>query len=200
MAKTYELYDVLYGPNGISDNTRYYNETLFHVTDIKFDIDEKQLTELLADERFDDFGKYCDELYYEILNDESSDEEKYDGPYKKPDEPNSISELLDVILGSEDGEEAIANYFYEKFGGQEAVRKQLAEVDVTAGKFIKYIDFGEHYNSKPDPEPDENGEWAKDEDQVYEYVAQYLTDRIGVYVESLEVEINPGLLKQLKIK
>ena len=198
MTKTYELYDVLYGPNGISLNTKYYDTTLFHVTDIKFDIDEKQLTELLTDERFDDFGEYCENLYFEILDGYKTDKEKYD--MLPSDPPKNIRELIDTLLGADDAEERILKYFYNKFGGKTAVKKQLAEADVTVGKFMGYMTNDEKYNYPPSPEPDEDGEWAKDEEVSYEYVAQYLTEKIGVYVESLEVEINPSLLKQLKIK
>ncbi len=185
---TYPLYNTLYGPDGISLDTRYWDLTLFHVTDIKFEPTEGEIEDLLSDELHDDFGEYCEELYYEILDSYKSDSELYDGPYKKPDPPDTIGDMLDVIYGSTYGKEDMMNYFYDKFGGQKAIKRQLAEVDITVGNFLKFMEYGEG-NSQPEPEPDEDGEWAKDEELVGEYVMQYLKDKIGISVDTLKIEL-----------
>lgn len=186
---TYPLYNILFGPDGASLDPHTWQYTLFHVTDIKFEPTESEIEEMLTEERFDDFHEYCEELYYEILDSYKSDSELYDGPYKKPDPPNTIGEMLDVIFGSTYGKEDMMNYFYDKFGGQKAIKRQLAEVDITVGGFLGYILGEEKYNSHPDPEPDEDNEWAKDEDLVGEYVMQYLKEKIGISVDTLKIEL-----------
>ena len=163
------LFDVLYGPNNITDDARYLDEKLFHVTNIEWYPEEKDLLNLLADN--EDFEDFCIELYYDILDGHDSDEEIYEGPHKKKPKPKSNGDLLDVIYGSPDGQETLMNYFPE-------------EVDITVGKFFEFILEG-----GTDPEADEEGEWTKDEDTVIEYICQYLKAKIGVEVTSIDYEL-----------
>lgn len=165
------LFDVLYGPNKITDDARYLSEKLFHVTNIDWWPQNKDILNLIGDN--EDFEDFCIELYHDILDSYDSDEEKYGDyvPGKKKPDPESNGDLLDVINGSPDGQEMLMNYFPE-------------EVDITVGKFFEFILEG-----GTDPEADEEGEWTKDEDTVIEYICQYLKAKIGIEVTSIDYEL-----------
>ncbi len=161
------LFDKLFGPNNVTDQTE---AVLFVVENISWGWDPEKLGKIF--ETDESFRKHCLKVYDDFCENKREDVYHMSGEQLM----NEVYEMTRTFGGVID----CNGHYIKRFDAVTAVLDFFPkETFIKVGEFMNYV-MGPNRRGGDLTKPDPNGEWAKDENMIYNHIGFLLENKFGL--------------------